>query len=179
MKAFLSWLCRNPSPLLARRLMLAGATAALVCAVLLLRWPFGDLENLYIPSFFWQRETVRAVCEDVYPAPGAHGQVLIIAAQGGETWRWSPTGESPGELMPGDELVISFNAAHPFARERRVLALTVNGSPWLSWEQSAREADREAMAYIGLTAGVWLALLLAYIAVMHRQYAARAERLRG
>lgn len=178
MKAFLSWLRHHPSPLLARGLAAAGAAATLICAALLLRWPFGDLENLYIPSFLWQKETVHAVCKDVYPAPGAHGQVLLIAAQDGETWRWNPSGEASGELMPGDELVISFNAAHPFAREKSVLALTVNGSPWVSWEQSARNADGEALLYAALAAGVWLALLPVYLAVTYRQYAARPQTLR-
>lgn len=174
-REFRSWHRENWSPALARGLALLPVTALLLCLIGVLGWPFDAGSRLYIPSFLWEKQTVREVFSSASYVPSTHNALIWLHTSSGMKYRWDDGNELMDELQPGDELTISYNVRHPFEEHPIVRALSVNGQERLRWVDAARAEDTAALLYIGFAVGAALVSALWYYAVMWRRYLHREQ----
>lgn len=169
-REFRQWHREHWSPVLARELGWLPIVAAFLCLVTVIGWPFDSGSRIYIPSIFWERETVQAVCESVSHVPSTHHAQVWIVTQDGGQFHWVYGDEIMDEIHPGDDLMISYQANHPFADVPIVRGLSASGRELLNWECAAHQEDEAAMGYVVLLIGSVSLSLVSYYAVMWRRF---------
>lgn len=171
MQRFALWHKENWSPTLLWQLILPVALVLIMLWVNVIGFPFWEG---YVPSFLWQQETVEEICRyvSVNRLDDRKSQAVFIGTESGEAYCWLYGLDLADKLNAGDVLVISYDAARS-DKERRILALEVNGQSYMAWNEAAARADVQAAWFIGAAGLTVLLAASVYFLVMWRRY--RAE----
>lgn len=170
MQRFVLWHKENWSPTLLWQLILPVALVLIMLWVNVIGFPFWEG---YVPSFLWQQETVEEICRyvSVNRLDDRKSQAVFIGTESGEAYCWLYGLDLADELNAGDVLVISYDAARS-DKERRILALEVNGKSYMAWNEAAARADVQAAWFIGAAGLTVLLAASVYFLVMWRRYRA-------
>lgn len=170
MQHFMLWHKENWSPTLLGQLMLPVVLVLIMLWVNVIGFPFWEG---YVPSFLWQQEAVEEICQyvSVDRLDDRKSQAVFIGTESGDVYCWLYGLELADELEAGDVLKISYDAARS-AKERRILALEVNGLSYMAWNEAAARADAQAFWFIGAAGLTVLLAASVYFLVMWRRYRA-------